>query len=136
MPDLETVLYTRLSGFAGLSALVSSRVYPLEPPQNPTAPYVTYQRVDEQVLMGMTQDHGMTAPMVQVDCWGETYASARSVAAQVRSALKRWSDAATNPVVLDSFLRSSRDMGRDGEVNDAEPRLFRMSLDFEIWHRE
>lgn len=135
MAELEQVLFTRLTGYSALAALVSTRVYPVEAPQNPTTPYITFQRIDEDVVRGMTEDHGMTAPTIQIDCWGLTYPSVRSVAAQVRAALKRWSDAATSPVVLDSFLRRMQDRARDQD-DPEDQRFYRTSMDFEIWIRE
>ena len=130
MADLETVLYTRLANYAGLTALVSTRVYPLRLPQNPTLPAVTFQRITGSREHGMTADHGMAHPTLQVDSWGETYASARAVAVQVRTALSRWSDATTDPVVLDVFASDERDM------DEADVKLFRVSQDYQIWHRE
>lgn len=131
MAELEQVLFARLDSQV---ALVAHRIYPVEAPQNPTVPYITYQRISEQVESGMTQDHGLTHPTIQVDCWGATYPSTRAVAAQVRAALKRWRDLASNPVVEDSFLERSTDMGRDPA--EPEPRLYRHSSDWLIWHRE
>ena len=130
MADVETVLFTRLTTHAGLAALVSVRVYPMLLPQAPTMPAVTYQRIDGVRESGMTQEHGMAHPRIQVDSWASTYAGAKAVAGQVRAALQRWSDSSTTPEILDSFIEGDTDM------QEPELKLFRCSMDFIIWHRE
>ena len=71
---------------------------------------------------------------IQIDSWGETYASAKNVAAQVRDALKRYSDSGSNPELLDSFL--------DNELDDFDPDLksgegvYRVIQDYIVHYRE
>lgn len=130
MADLETVLQTRLTGYAGLAALVGTRVYPIKLPQTPTMPAVSYQRIDGPRESGIASEHGMAHPRIQVDSWASTYGGAKAVAEQVRTALERWSDATTTPVVLDSFIEG------DTDLYESEVELYRVSMDFVIWHRE
>jgi hypothetical protein len=44
---IEEALRARLIGQSGLTALVSTRVYPLGLPQNPTLPAITYALVSD-----------------------------------------------------------------------------------------
>lgn len=135
MPELEDVLVTRLKTFGELPTLVEQRIYPIEAPQNCVTPYITYVRIDEAVESGMTQDHGMTHPLMQIDCWALSYVDARAVGSEVRAALTRWADDATDPPILDSFRRRSGDVERDPDSPETR-RLYRRSFDFEIWIRE
>lgn len=130
MAELEAAIYTRLAAYEGLTALTSTRIYPLVLPQKPTYPTVTYQRMDGERESGMTAEHGMAHPHIQIDSWGKTYASAKAVATQVRGALQRWGDADASPAVLDCFLESDED--------DYEPDtgVYRVRQDWLIWHRE
>jgi len=130
MADLETVLQTRLTTFAGLTPLVGTRVYPLKLPQTPTMPSVTYQRIDGPRESGIAGEHGMAHPRIQVDSWASTYGGAKAVAEQVRAALQRWSDATTTPAILDSFIAG------DVDIYESDVELNRVSMDFIIWHRE
>lgn len=130
MAELEAALLTRLTAYGDLTALISSRVYPLILPQEPTYPAVTYQRIDGPREHGMTQDHGLPHPRIQIDSWGKTYASAKAVATQVRGALQRWSDAGASPVVLDCFLES------DEDGYEPEAGTYKVSQAWTIWHRE
>lgn len=133
MAELEEALLSRLANYGGLSALVVARIYPMILPQKPTLPAVTYQRIDGERESGMTQEHGMAHPRMQVDCWAATYSAAKAVATQVRGALQRWSGTVAGVTVLDSFLESDRDLYEPGTGGQD---IFRVSLDFLIWHRE
>lgn len=81
-------LHTRLSTHAGTAALVSTRVYPVILPQNVTMPAIAYQRISGTAQNGTTQ---IREARYQISCWGSTFASAQSVATQVRAALEEWS---------------------------------------------
>jgi hypothetical protein len=130
MSELEEALYTRLSNYAGLSVLVGARIYPIKMPEAPTYPCVTYQRVDTVREHGMTADHGLTHPRMQVDSWAVTFAAAKAVGEQVRLALQRWDDVTSSPVVLDSFLDNTEDTFESGA------NIYRVRHDFIVWHRE
>jgi hypothetical protein len=60
----------------------------------------------------MGSDTGVASALMQIDVWGETYASVAATARQVRLALQRWRDASTSPAILDSFIQ--RDSARPG----------------------
>lgn len=134
MPELEQALYTRLSGFAGLTALVSTRIYPLVLPQNPTLPAVTYQRIDGLREEGIAGSHGLAHPRIQIDAWASSYTSAKAVAVQVRSALYRLGWTEDSVTVLDAFIEDDRDF-YEPSVRDGGS-IFRTSQDYIIWHRE
>ena len=68
MADLEKALHTRLTGYAGLSSLISARLYPVIAPQNPTYPLATYQRVSGDREEGMTGHHGLAQKGLLLRC--------------------------------------------------------------------
>ena len=84
---LEESLYARLNGYAGLTALVAARIYPMSMEQNPTLPLVTYRRIGGTPDQKFGGTAGIGNPVFSVTSWGETYKSARATAAQVRAAL-------------------------------------------------
>lgn len=130
MATLESALYTRLSGYAGLTALVSTRIYPIILPQEPTYPAVTYQRIDGPREHALSADMGIPHPRIQIDSWGNTHVQAWAVATQVRGALQRWSDADASPAVLDCLLDS------DDDSYEPDAGVYRVRQDWIIWHRE
>jgi hypothetical protein len=116
MGTIDSALFSRLSGFAGLKALVSTRVYPPPAPQNAAYPLVTYQEIDRQPIHVMGRTAGVVHIRYQVDSWAETLAEAKAVAAQVEAALDNWAGTSANVVVKNSFLES----GQSSPYDDAE----------------
>lgn len=89
--SIDTALYTRLSGFAGLSKLVSTRIYPIRMPQNATFPLVCYQQVGATRDYVMQNQSGLVQTLYQIDCYDSTLEDARAVAEQARLALSNYS---------------------------------------------
>lgn len=134
--SIESDIFDRLTGFAGLSALVSTRVFPVAAPPNVTFPIVVYSRVSAERPSVMGVDSGIVRARYQVTAWDgrragdeADYDSARAVAEQVRQALQRWRKASAT-VVQDTFLQSEF-VGFD---DDAE--AYFVTLEFEINHLE
>lgn len=128
---IEELIFTRLSGFAGLAALVSTRIYLGVLPQNAAMPAVSWRRVTDatpqpQQLAGQPD---LIRARFQFDCWATTYASARNVRDQVRLALKRWSDIGP-PVVQVAFAISAIDLYED------DTELHHLIADYEINYEE
>lgn len=127
---IADVLKTRLTAFAGLSALVSTRVHPAEAPQNSTRPYVTYQAVSEFREYGFGGGIGIVRARYQFDVFAEGYASGRAVIEQLRQALDFWSNPSSSPEVIRVFVQ--------GVVDGYEPDtgFFHPIIDFEVIYRE
>lgn len=127
---IEQALFNRLSTFAGLMALIDTRVFPVRLPQGVILPAATYSRVSGPVIRTM-QGGANPNPVFQVDCWAETYLAAKSVAGQVRDAL----DGFTGTLGGDSGV-SVQCIYVTGEHDEYEgpPELYRTILEVEIWH--
>jgi hypothetical protein len=131
MAEIEDLIFTRLSGFAGLAALVGDRIYPGAPPQDVTKPYVRYSLVigqtpQPQQVVGQTD---LIRARYQFDAFDSKPAGARAVRNQLRLALKRWSSAGP-PVVQVTFFVSSIDL------REPDTKLHNMSSDYEINYEE
>lgn len=131
MAEIHEVVYTKLTGHAGLSALVGTRVHPDQLPQRPTLPAVTYRRVT--TMRVTTRDNSgkakLARPRFQFDCWATTYNGARAVAAQLHDALTTFPQA-SNPRV-DVALASN-----DFDDYEPDPGRYRVIFDAFIWHEE
>lgn len=104
---VEATLYDRLSNFAGLTALVGNRIYPVVLPEDVTYPAVTYKRMSTVPNVScMVEDTGLVRPRFQVAAWGSVYDDLVDIKEQVRSALKRWSTTG----VQDTFVVEELDL--------------------------
>lgn len=135
---IEAAIYTRLSTFAGLTALVGNRTFPAQVPQNEDMPAVSYRRIAAERIEAMGVDTGLVRALFQFDCWSAEHANgtrgsfdeARAVADQVTLALKRWRNT-VGTVVQDSFL--VRDLDLPPEENGL---VYHSEVEFEIFFEE
>jgi hypothetical protein len=86
--SIETDLYTTLSNDAGVTALVSTRIYPSLAPEGVTHPYITYQVITGTRLSTITGVGDATRKRIQMSCHANTYSVAKSVSAAVEAALE------------------------------------------------
>jgi hypothetical protein len=114
----EQALYSRLSTSNVVTDLVGTRIYPMESKQADIAPYITYERVGAGTLHTMrgALDEGL--PRLQVNCWADTYASAKSVARAVRTALNGYDIGSVAMRFLDDRDLMNPDSLRKGVAQD------------------
>ena len=118
--SIGTLLYSHLSADAGISALVGTRIYPVQMPQTPTLPAISYGRISNTAQFGTTN---VRETRYQVDCWAASYASVQSVAMAVKAALEEWTDTDQTPAVKMAWVFSELD------DYEAETELYRVSID-------
>jgi hypothetical protein len=128
--QFEAALFNYLKGYAGLAALVGTRIYPLIMPQNPTLPAVTYQKISGVVDYVM-DGTSIKRPRIQVDAWAKSYASARAVAEQVKAAFDRYTGTmggVGGVQVIGTWIENETDLF------EPDTGLYRVSLDFRFEH--
>lgn len=130
MPIVKDVL-ARLSSQAGVTAIVSTRIYAGILPQEPTYPALTYNIITRTKEHCFGSDPGNEMIRLQLDCWAKTYAESLSLAGAVRTALSRWRGQQTNYYVEDSLADNWQDMFED----ESEQRIYRASIEFLIYFR-
>ena len=137
MSTVEVGLVSYLTGYSGLTTLISTRVYPFMIPQGATLPCVTYQRIDtpRSLTHGDSGATGTLArPRFQFSCWAATLSSAQAIAYQLRAALNGKTGSigtAPNAVTVRAILV-------DNEMQDYEPEteLYRVIADYLVWQEE
>lgn len=132
--NLETAITAHLKAHPGLSALIGGRVYPLVIPQGAPLPCVTYQRIStpRQYTMGSTAT--VVNARMQVDAWGDSYASAKATAAAVLAALNHESgQIGAGAKVFDVLVSLA-----DNEADSYEPDTgrYRVRIDFRVMYEE
>jgi hypothetical protein len=131
MAEIGEVLYTKLTGYAGLAALIGSRVYPGQLPQRPTLPAICYTRVSTTLVQ--TRDNAgrssLERPRYQFDCWAGTRKETRQIAAELRYALATMPQS-SNPRVDVALVQN--------DFDDYEPDTdrHRAVVDVFIWYEE
>ena len=126
--SFEEGLFQYLDDHAGLSMEVDSRIYPVYLPQKPTLPAVTYTRLATPLLHELDTTTLLPHPTFQFDCWAESYARAKDVAAQVYIALNMYRGAMGAYTVEASIVSTERD------TIDPETNIWHTMIDVEIWY--
>lgn len=137
MAVLEEGLVSYLSTYAGLVALISTRVYPVRIPQGATLPCLTFQRISTPRILthqtsGATGD--LAHPRFQFDAWATTQKAAKAITDQVRAALNGKTGAigaGASAVTIRAAL-----VDNESPEYDTESELYRSRSDFTIWQEE
>lgn len=130
MPDVEDAIFSRLSGFAGLAALIGTRIHPDTLPQEEPLPAIVYQRISTVHHHTHDGPSKLAAPRFQLTVWAETSKAARAVARQIFLALEGFKGTVSG-VRIDAGLI-------DNELTDRDPETeeFRRIVEVFIWHDE
>ena len=141
MATIEQGLLSYLTGYTGLTTLISTRVYWMTKPAGVTYPCVTFQRISTPRIHthDTSGSTGTAFPRFQFDAWDEgPFVSAagkvKSITDQLRAALNGKTGSigsGSNTITLMSSLV-------DDEVPDYDPetKLYRSRSDYIIWHAE
>lgn len=124
--SIESDLYSGLTGHAGLSALISTRLYPDVAAQNATRPYAVYQRISTVKTQAISGVVVSELPRFQFSIYADTALSALNVAAQVQAALLAF--AGSSVTIYERPLENERTVYED------ESKLFRRDFDAQILH--
>ena len=114
----ESDLNSALTSRAGLTALVSTRIYPDAIPEGDALPVVVYQRASTSRVTTIGSVTAAETVRFLVTVWSDTRAAAEVTADQVEAALA----AAGNPIV-------DRSAGFDAECG-----LYAVTVDCDWWH--
>jgi hypothetical protein len=126
--DLRTLMLEDASVAADVGA---ARIYPLQLPQNPALPAVTYFEVSAQRPYSSQQGPlKLCGSRFQIDAWALTFAEACLVAEKIRIRLDGYCGAVGDSTIQGIFLDNSR------ALYESEPKLYRVSRDYLIWFEE
>lgn len=123
---IETALYTYITADATVSGLISTRLYPLDLPQEPSAPAATYHRVSTVPLYTHEGDGSLDQVRIQIDSYASSVLAAKTLATAIRTRLSGFSGDMSGTTVGSVFLDNEQDFG------DPTTGLYRVSQDFLI----
>ncbi len=127
--SLESELVTRLEDDAGVGAVAGNRIYPINLPQNPTLPAVTYQRITGPRLRHLTGASGRGDARIQIDCWAVTYGAGKSLAAAIQASLHGY-------IGLLTTVKVAITLSNEIDDYDEDAREWRIIQDYVIQHTD
>lgn len=128
--SVEKAIYSRLTNYANLQALISDRVFFDVLDQSATMPAVVFSRISTERFPAMGSNVGVAKARIQVAAYDDTGLGAITTAVQVKAALDRWSGTAGGVVVQHIFIDA------EFEEYDPDSKKHRSVLDFLVWFQE
>lgn len=86
--DAETQIYAALSGNAGVTTLVSTRIYPDAIPENTAAPAVVFTRTSTDPVITLDGTKAAERVQMRIEAWGMSRDSANDVVEACETALR------------------------------------------------
>jgi len=123
---VESKIYSALSGATVVTAVVSSRIYPMAIPQSlgvAAFPALVYARAGSLRVNSLSGYSNLENAQVEITCWATRYNDAKDLSTRVHSIM----NAAT------AFRATLTD---DADGIEPEAGLFSLTMNFSVWNRE
>ncbi|OLP56669.1 hypothetical protein BJF92_11310 [Rhizobium rhizosphaerae] len=127
---MEESLMAHLLASTDLTAIVGQRIRYGRASQTDARPFVVLQVVSGSETYTMAGPSGYRVSRLQVDCYAESYATAKRAVRAVRAALSDFREGGIQGV----FIDSERDLPAADAGNVST--LFRSSIDINVHHGE
>lgn len=124
---VEQVLVQELMDTAGVTALVSTRIYPQAAPQGTSTAYVTYELVASNPYQDLSGAAGLTWARVSFLCHAPSYSTAKGTAAAIRTALEGRRGTIQSTTIKAILQEEEADAGFDEET-----RMHVVAVDFRV----
>jgi hypothetical protein len=128
---MEEGIIARLLATSAVTALVAQRVYPGRRPQASALPAIDLNTISGAPTYTNDGESGLASARVEINCWGDSYTSAKLLARAVKTSLSAFVGEAGGITFQNVLLDAERDFSETGG-NQAE-YLFRTNLDFIVW---
>ena len=129
--SFESSLFTYLSAQTSLTALVSTRIYPVIMPQSTTMPAISYEKISHHRFSGAVNgQYGLCSPIYEFQIMATTYASVQAIATVMRSIFKNFSGTMGDIEVQLAKIISD-DVGFDEKTN-----IYYSQIEFEFYYAE
>ncbi|MCK9600682.1 MAG: DUF3168 domain-containing protein [Sphaerochaeta sp.] len=136
--NIEQALYSYLSGYSGLTAIVGYRIYPVIRPKDSSLPAVVFQKISDSPFHTLEKDPSFTRSRFQFTGWAKDidggasgYAQCKDIAAQLKAALRDYSGTmgGVGGVNVSGALLENESDGYEDSTDE-----YRCDLDFFIFH--
>lgn len=129
--NVSGILYTKLTATAGVTAICSTRVYPLTIPQKAIYPAATITVISNEPSDTKTGASALDAWRVQIDSYAKTALQAQQLDSAIRTAIDRFRGTVTVTGDAAYFVDGIR-YENTNEVMEGEKDIFRRSTDYQI----
>lgn len=128
--SMSSDLYTYLSTYANLTALIGMQVYPVDAvPKTAKLPYVTYEVVDNPGHHLMGADAALYSPSYELSVFSATIDNIKAIEAVLLTALKDYRGTMGSTTVQRIFYENSYYGGFDQDIG-----TYSQTLEFTFWH--
>ena len=117
---LEESICTKLLASTAVTALTSTRLYPIFLPQNTTYPAQTYQRISTMPINTISGYSYLENARIQIDSWATSYSAVKTLA---RATLKAMDASTSYKAVLEM----------EQDTFEPEVELYRVIQDYSCW---
>lgn len=124
---IEEALATKLRATTAVTALVSTRIYPLKAPQDTTTAHIVYDMLGGENIGAHDGFSGLSTGRLSYTCLAPTYAAAKAAAAAVRAALTGFSG------TLSTLAVRIPQTYEDEDLYDDTLGLYLSVVDFEVY---
>jgi hypothetical protein len=133
MAMIEEAVYSRLSGYAAVSALISTRLYPLVIPQDVSLPAIAYQKIDSTKTANHAGASQLARSRFQFTCQAETYSDAKALAEAVRHCWEGYRGTVATVRIDGTLIDNDQDGYNEPLSLVIQPSV---RMDVIIWHAE
>ncbi len=128
--SMSSDLYTYLTTYASLTALVGMRIYPADAvPKTCPLPYVTCERTDNPGIHLMGADATLYSPTFELNVFAANRETLRSVEDVIITALRDYSGTMGSTTIQRSFYENSYYGGFDEAIG-----TYNQTIEFTVWH--
>ena len=124
-------LYTYMAAQSAITDIVSTRIYPIILPQEPTYPAISYSDDDVNYTESFDGQTDHAQSIYQINAWAKTYAGAYTLGDVLRSSLKNTSGSFGGITIQRCSIISG-----PVTVYEDSVEAYRQTYIFSIWHNE
>lgn len=138
MALIDKWLQNRLENYAGITALVGTKVYPMYAPQSAAYPFVTFRRsnTERNYKTGTTPSNdGVPRTTFEIHCWDDDYGGVKDLSNHVRLAIDGYRQDASGFVVRRAFIEDEADVPEPPDWGGEQP-IYGVRFVLEVAHTE
>lgn len=133
MSDVVAAMRTHLLADANTAAIVATRIYFQQIPQNPTLPAIVLELTGSEIIRHLTATTTLRRDMLNAYCYASTHAAAANLAEKVETALEfksgTWGTMTIKHSMVEGLVDAVEDP-RDG----SQGYQFVRSVMAVVWH--